>query len=279
YDLVRNLAGDTKYGQDGGITAASRQTHITGRASYEVSAKFKTTLVEYAAQVFETKPQQLKLTYEGDFIDLVREERIGTLQDLARLAEERDEKVYEHLHYVPPKTYRILPPEKRRELGISDSEYINYPAFCYGCQVIITEVDEETGHVDVLKVIAAHDVGKAIRPASVEGQIEGGVVMGLGYALTEEFIQEKGVVITDEFHKITTPRSTLPTEIQTILVDDPHPHGPFGAKGVGEGAYMPTAPAVVNSINNAIGVRIKSIPATKDKVLLGMIGKRQAKKD
>lgn len=276
YDLIRNLAGDTKYGQDGGITAASRQTHMTGQASYKVSTQFKTTLVEYAAKVYQVDPQKIKLTHEGDVIDLGREERIGNLQDLAKKAEERGEKVYEHLHYIPPKTYRIMPVEKRKDMGISDDEYINYPAFCFGCQVIISEVDEETGHVDVLKVIAAHDVGTAIRPASVEGQIEGGVVMGLGYALTEEFIQEKGVVISDEFHKITTPRSTLPTEIQTILVDDPHPHGPFGAKGVGEGAYMPTAPAVVNSINNAVGVRIKSIPATKDKVLAGIINKRNA---
>jgi CO/xanthine dehydrogenase Mo-binding subunit len=160
-------------------------------------------------------------------------------------------------------------------MGLSDDEYVNYPAFCYGCQVAVVEVDEETGNVDVLKMFAAHDVGTAIRPTSVEGQIEGGVVMGLGYALTEEFVEEEGRVVTDVLHKIATPRSTIPTDVKAIIVKDPHPQGPFGAKGVGEGAYMPTAPAVINAIDNAIGVRVKDLPATKDKVLLGYLAKGQ----
>lgn len=98
-------------------------------------------------------------------------------------------------------------------------------------------------------------------------------MLGLGYALTEEFVEEEGVIITDALHKIAIPRSTLPAEIVPILVEDPHPHGPFG-EGSGRGAYMPTAPAVINAISNAIGVRIKDLPATKDKVLLGLLNKK-----
>lgn len=274
YDLVDYLTGDTKYGQDGGVTAASRQTHITGRAAFEVSNQFKEKLFGYVTQVYGTDPNHLKLTADGQFIDLRREQLLGTLKDLAQVAAERGDELAVHYHYQPRKTYRILSAEQCEEAGLSQDEYINYPAFCYGCQVAIVEVDEETGHVDVLKVIAAHDIGKAIRLSSVEGQLEGAVSMGVGYALTEEFVQEEGRILTDTLYKIAVPRSTLPTEIDTIIVEDPHPSGPFGAKGVGEGAYMPTAPAVINAIDNAIGVRIKDIPATKDKILLGLLGRK-----
>ena len=270
YDLVKNFAGDTQLAPDGGITAASRQTHVTGRAVHNASETFKTRLLNYAAQVYDANPDRLRLTTDGNILDLGREESVGTLQELAEMAGKRDEPLKEYLHYEPPRTYRILSTDKRRQQNITDAEYINYPAFCFGCQIAIVEVDEETGRVDVLRVIAAHDVGRAIRPSSVEGQIEGGVAMGVGYALTEEFVQEKGKILSDEFHKITTPRSTLVTEYDTIIVENPHPHGPFGAKGVGECAYVPTAPAIINAIYDAVGVRVKSLPATKDKVLLGI---------
>ena len=94
--------------------------------------------------------------------------------------------------------------------------------------------------------------------------------MGLGYALTEEFIEENGKIITDSLYKLYAPRSTNPADVEAIVVEDPHPRGPFGAKGVGEGAYMPTAPAVINAIDNAIGVRITSIPATRDKLVAAL---------
>jgi aldehyde oxidoreductase len=275
YDMIRYITGDTQRGTDGGITAASRQTHITGQATFQVSGRFKASLLDYAAEAYQADPARLELTTDGQIIDLTREERAGDLRDLARIARERGDQLLVSHHYVPPPTYRILSVEQRKAKELGEDEYINYPAFCYGCQVAIVEVDEETGQVDVLKVIAAHDTGAPIRPTSVEGQIEGGVVMGLGYALSEEFVQESGIVLTDSLHKIATPRSTIPVEIKTIIVEDPHPHGPFGAKGVGEGAYMPTAPAVINAIDDAIGVRITSLPASRDKVLLGFLGKQQ----
>jgi CO/xanthine dehydrogenase Mo-binding subunit/xanthine dehydrogenase iron-sulfur cluster and FAD-binding subunit A len=273
YDLVDYLTGDTKLGQDGGVTAASRQTHITGRATLEVSNRFKERLFEYVAQVHGSDPDWLKLTEDGQFIDLRREQLLGNLKDLAGIAAERGDELAVHHHYQPGETYRILSAEQRKKMGLSQDEYINYPAFCYGCQVAIVEVDEESGHVDVLEVISAHDIGTPIRLSSVEGQLEGAVSMGVGYALTEEFVQEKGRILSDTLYKIAVPRSTLPTEVDTVVVEDPHPQGPFGAKGVGEGAYMPTAPAIINAIDNAIGVRIKDLPATKDKVLLGLLSK------
>jgi CO/xanthine dehydrogenase Mo-binding subunit len=267
YDLVQDITGDTQKATDGGVTAASRQTHITGQAALEVSGMLKETLLQYAAEVYRADPDRIQVTKDGELVDLVKEEEVGDLRDLARIAKERGDALRVVHHYVPQRTYRILNLEQRQAAKVDDEAYINYPAFCYGCQVAVVEVDEETGQVDVLKVIAAHDVGTAIRHTSVEGQIEGGVVMGLGYALTEEFIEEEGVILTDSLYKLTLPRSTNPADVEAIVVEDPHPRGPFGAKGVGEGAYMPTAPAVINAIDNAIGIRIKSIPATRDKIV------------
>jgi len=274
YQLVDYVAGDTGLSPDGGITAASRQTHITGRACYNASLGFKTELLKAASKVYELPTGQIGLTGEGGLEDTQRSVVFGTLVDLAQAVAEAGETVFFDLHYEPPKTYRILSPEQRQEMGISDAEYINYPTFCYGCQVAVVEVDEQTGHIDVLKIIAAHDVGTVIREKSAQGQIEGGVAMGLGYALTEDLVEEEGRVVSDTFHTIAVPRSTMPTEIETHLVEDPDPNGPFGAKGVGEGASMPTAPAVVNAIQNAMGVRIKNIPATKDKVLSAIQDKK-----
>jgi aldehyde oxidoreductase len=278
YDLVDYLTGDTLKGADGGVTAASRQTHITGQAALEVSQRLKGMLLDYAAQIFDADPARLALTEAGGVIDLEKEEEIGDLKTLGRVARERGDTLSMSHHFQPPPTYRILTVQQREARNLGEDDYINYPTFCYGCQVAIVEVDEETGQTDVLKMIAAHDVGAAIRPTSVEGQIEGGVAMGLGYALSEEFVQEEGIILTDSLYKLMTPRSTMPAEIKAIIVEDPHPRGPFGAKGVGEGAYMPTAPAVINAIASATGVRITSIPATRDKVLAGLL-ERQTEQD
>jgi len=269
YDLIEFLTGDTAQAQDGGITAASRQTFITGRATLEASQQFKAKLLDYAGRTYGVEPDHLMLTESGEFVDLESERLVGNLADLGRIAHQRCDPLSVVYHYQPAKTFRILSPQKRQEMGLREQEYINYPALCYMCHVAIVEVDEQTGHVNVLKLIAAHDVGKAIIPSAIEGQIQGGVVMGLGYALTEEFVQEKGWVISDELHKIAIPRSTLPTKIVPIIVEDPDPGGPFGAKGLAEAGAVATAPAVTNAIYDAMGVRVRNLPATKDKVLLG----------
>lgn len=271
YELVQHITGDTARGADGGITAASRQTFVTGRATQEAAQRFKERLLEYAAGAFGIAPGKVLLTAEGQFVDLERETAVGDLADLARFAQERGEQLSVSYHYTPPKTYRILSPEKRAEMGLGDDDYLNYLALCYMCQVAIVEVDEETGQVDVLKVIAAHDAGVVINRTAIEGQIEGAVFMGIGYALTEEFVQERGWILSDSLHKIALPRSTMPTEVVPIIVEDPDPQGPFGAKGLAEAGAVPTAPAVCNAIFDAVGVRIRELPATKDKVLLGLL--------
>jgi len=143
-------------------------------------------------------------------------------------------------------------------------------SYGYATQIALVEVDTEMGEVDVLKVWAAHDVGRAVNPEMILGQIGGGVHMGLGYALMEEFIQQEGQVRTRNFAEYQIPTALDMPEIVPIIVEVPDPSGPYGAKGVGEMTTLPTAPAILNAIYNAVGVRLERLPATAERVLMGM---------
>jgi CO/xanthine dehydrogenase Mo-binding subunit len=149
-----------------------------------------------------------------------------------------------------------------------------YAVFGFGAHMAEIEVDVELGTVSVLKVTAAHDVGRAINPTLIEGQIEGGVAQGLGMALMEEFFPGKG----ENLHDYLIPSAGDVPEIESILIEDPSPIGPFGAKGIGEQAVIPTAPAILNAIHDAIGVRIYKIPATPDRVRAAILAKAVAGK-
>ncbi len=142
-----------------------------------------------------------------------------------------------------------------------------WQAYVFGTQVAEVEVDTVTGEVQVLGIWAAHDVGRAINPRGVEGQIEGGVVQGLGQALMEDYKLDQGHTSTHGFAKYILPTSLDVPEITSIIVEDPDPESPLGAKGIGEPALVPTAPAIMNAIYDAIGVRITSLPATPEKIL------------
>ncbi len=150
-----------------------------------------------------------------------------------------------------------------------------WQAYVYGCQVAEVEVDTVTGEVQVLGIWAAHDVGRAINPRGVEGQIEGGVVQGLGQALMEDYKLEDGHTTTHGFAKYILPTSLDVPQINSILIEDPDPLSPLGAKGIGEPSLVPTAPAIMNAIYDAIGVRITSLPATPEKILAGLVAKRE----
>lgn len=145
-----------------------------------------------------------------------------------------------------------------------------WQAYVFGAQVAEVEVDTVTGEVQVLGVWAAHDVGRAINPRGVEGQIEGGVVQGLGQALMEDYQLEKGHTKTHGFAKYILPTSLDIPQINSILIEDRDPKSPLGAKGIGEPSLVPTAPAILNAIYDAIGVRIKSLPATPEKILAAL---------
>ncbi|MEC5291147.1 molybdopterin cofactor-binding domain-containing protein [Aurantimonas sp. C2-6-R+9] len=152
-----------------------------------------------------------------------------------------------------------------------------WQAYVFGCQVAEVEVDTLTGEVQVLGMWAVHDVGRAINPRGVEGQIEGGIVQGLGQALMEDYQLDKGHTTTHGFSKYILPTSLDIPQINTMLVEDRDPRSPLGAKGIGEPALVPTAPAIMNAIYDAIGVRITALPATPESILQGLEEKKSAK--
>jgi CO/xanthine dehydrogenase Mo-binding subunit len=144
-----------------------------------------------------------------------------------------------------------------------------YAVFGFGAHLAEIEVDVELGTVRVLKVTAAHDVGRAINPTLIEGQIEGGVAQGLGMALMEEFFPGKG----ENLHDYLIPSAGDVPPVESILIEAASSVGPFGAKGIGEQAVIPTAPAILNAIHDAVGVRIHKIPATPDRVRSAILAK------
>lgn len=150
-----------------------------------------------------------------------------------------------------------------RETGISNIS----AAPIFAAQAAEVEVDSKTGRVKVLRIVAAHDIGRAINPTAVEGQIEGAVAQGYGYALTEQYEYENGRVLNPNFLGYRIPRSNDIPEIVPILVEKIDSEGPFGAKGVGEPGSVPTAPAIANAVFDAIGIRINSLPITPEKIL------------
>jgi CO/xanthine dehydrogenase Mo-binding subunit len=146
-----------------------------------------------------------------------------------------------------------------------------FGTYVYATQIAEVDVDDETGEVTVLRIVAAHDCGRAVNPMLVEGQVQGGVSMGLGFALHEEMLFDaRGRQINPNLTNYIAPTSLDMPEIEVIIVETPDSTGPFGAKGVGEPTSVPTAAAVLNAIHDAVGVRLTSLPATPERVLAAL---------
>ena len=146
----------------------------------------------------------------------------------------------------------------------------------YGAQGIAIDVDIETGRIKILKVSAANDTGKTINPITCEGQIEGGVMMGIGHAIFEELIfNEQGEIINTSMLDYKIPSALDMVEINSMLVEEPHREGPYGAKGIGEIVTVPTSAAIANAIYDAVGIRIKDLPITPDKLLRALRNKEK----
>jgi CO/xanthine dehydrogenase Mo-binding subunit len=142
-----------------------------------------------------------------------------------------------------------------------------FPDFTFGSHAVEVEVDEDTGVLKVSKLVACYDAGRAINPLSVEGQIEGGAVYALGYGLSEEVVIREGKIQTPSFSEYLIPTSLDVPEITTIVLESGGGVGPFGAKGIGEPSVNSVAPAIANAVFDAVGVRIRDLPITSEKVI------------
>jgi CO/xanthine dehydrogenase Mo-binding subunit len=249
YDTIQIITADTFTTPNAGPTSASRVTYVTGMAMLKAARAMKKTLRFVAEQMLG----QTDLLFGDEKVySMSHPEKWVSFKALAKEAHLRGAPMVETAwHDI---TTKDVDPETAQ----GDA----YSAYAYATQLAEVEVDTETGKVEVLRMISATDVGKAINPLNVEGQIEGGVAMGLGYALTEEIKQEGGYLKTRNLGEYMLPTSLDVPPIETHIVEVPLPSGPYGAKGVGEPALIPTAPAILNAIANALDIRVTELPAS-----------------
>lgn len=248
---------------------ASRTTYVTGNAVRLAAANAKDVLFGIAAGMLGVNADQLeardrKIQVKGY---PARHLPIGTVAHQAQVV--RGEPPLGSASWNPP----TVPMDPETGQGKPFNTYV------YATQIAEVDVDDETGEVEVLRVVAAHDCGTPINPMLVEGQVQGGVSMGLGFALQEEILFDgAGRQVNPNLTNYIMPTSLDMPEVEVDIVESYDPTGPFGAKGVGEPTLVPTAAAILNAIHDAVGVRITSLPATSEKVLAAIKAKRaQAK--
>ena len=243
---------------------ASRTTFVAGNSARGAARKIKEQLLEVAAKSLGESPENLDIRDRTIFSknDPEKKSPLGKILRAAHYAAGGKMVMAEHF-YDPPN--ENLDKEFKGNLSVT---------YAYGTHGVEVEVDKETGQVKILKYIAAHDVGRAINPMLLEGQVYGGATMGIGYALTERLILQDGKVMNPNFldYKMLTAKDV--PNIETIVIETDDPSGPFGAKGIGEPGLVPTAPAIANAIYDAIGVRIKDLPITPEKVLAALKQKK-----
>jgi CO/xanthine dehydrogenase Mo-binding subunit len=266
-DLFRLDASDTEYCNDSGPTVASRTITIGGRATMMVAEKLDEKLKEVAATMLGCSEKEIE-SNDGTYYGKSKTQDSVTYSEVVARAYSQGSPLKEVATFTAPKCEYI--PET--------SQGTVYLQYTYGAVTAEVEVDTETGRVQVLKMVTAYDVGKAVNPISLEGQIEGGTIQGLGYALMEEMIHKDGVVVNPNLGDYYVPTSLDIPEIKNIIVEYPGHLGPYGAKAIGEPPIVLPAPAIVNAIDNAIGVRINEIPATPDRVLIGLRRTKETKR-
>jgi CO/xanthine dehydrogenase Mo-binding subunit len=249
-EQVSVLVMDTDLAPNGGPTTASRQTFVTGNASRYAAKTLRDQITASMAEKFDVRPEQIR--FENGIVHVNGNSL--TYADVYKEMTASGQKPIVRYEYEAPKT---------QPLGTGGDMHF---AFSFGVQAAEVEVNKLTGEVRVLKVISANDVGMAVNPLGLQGQVEGGVMMGLGNALTEEFIVENGYVVTDHLARYRVPGIMLTPEITSIIVEHPIASGPYGAKGVGEISSIPTTPAITNAIYNAVGVRVDKLPVDQEMI-------------
>lgn len=252
-------APDTDYCDDSGPTVASRTIAVGGRAAQLVADKMDRRLKEIAAMKLGCTAHEIETSNGSYYIRSESQQSISYLE-LVKYAYEHELELKEQDRFTAPKC----------EYNPETSQGTTYLQYTYGAVTAEVEVDIETGKVQVHKIVAAYDIGKAINPLSAKGQIEGGTLQGLGYAIMEEFLHENGRVLNPNLADYYIPTSMDVGEIQSIIVEHPGALGPYGAKVIGEPPVVLPAPAIVNAIYHAIGQRLTEIPATPDRVLRSM---------
>lgn len=244
-ELVAIKNNSTGIMKDSGTAAASRQTYNTGNAVLDTCKKLKDNMV---LAVKDERGLKIVDSSLPEIYKVMTNKKIPTRVD----------------GYFKATTSQV-------DLGTGQGN--PYWPYSFGAQRVTVEVDDETGKVDIIDIVALNDAGKIINPVLAEGQAHGGTAMGIGYAIMEEVELNKGDIKNKNFSDYIIPTSMDIPNIRSIFIEEDEETGPYGAKGLGEPSMIPTAPAIINAIYDAVGVRIYDLPATCDKVLLAINNK------
>jgi len=245
---------------------SSRVTLMCGMAAIQAAERLKAAIARAVAAKLETSPERL----------VFRDRKVGVLDDWERAVPFPNAvALAESMHGVLAFPGSYAPPKRAGKYkggGVGPS-----PCYSYSASVVELTVDAETGEIELHDVWIAHDIGRALNPLLVEGQVEGSVYMGIGEALMEAQVFRKGVHKTPSMLDYKSPTTLETPEIHTILVETDDPEGPFGAKEAGQGPLLPVIPAIANAVYDAVGVRIDEIPITPETILRALELGRQGK--
>jgi CO/xanthine dehydrogenase Mo-binding subunit len=263
-DEVHVISTDSQVTPLSGTVTATRALYMSGNAAKLASENVRRIIVEQAAEMLGAPPEDLEL----------RDKTVFSVKEPARklpLTEVIKRCLF--LGTVPQclATFKAPFTEPISSDVIKDPVF---PDFTFGAQAAEVEVDTETGEVRVLKWASAYDVGKAVNLNRVEGQMEGGAAQGLGFGLMEDYLETEGLPLTWNLHDYLIPTARDVPDIKTIVIESESGKGPFGAKGIGEPAISAAGPAVASAISNAIGVRVRHLPATAERVFFALQGKK-----
>ena len=249
YEDIRVVTGDTDVTLFDIGTHASRSTYVIGNAVVDAGRKVKKQVLELAAKKLKISADKLDVKEGQVYVKAEPDKNV-------RVAEIAHDAIYNYdltgTHIAATGSFQSGTHSPNFQAGFAE-----------------VEVDTETGVIKIIKYVVAHDIGRAINPQTVEGQLQGGATQGIGFALSEDFVVDKstGQTLSDSFATYKIPSTSDMPEIDVILVEEPVPSGPFGAKGVGEPGLINVAPSIANAVYDAIGIRIHSLPMSPEKLL------------
>ena len=247
---------ETDFHPESQTTTATRSTVIAGNAVKLAAVQVRETLDQWAAEIMGQHPKNIVLR-NGIYHNKLNVQQKVTLREIAGWA------VKDGRRQVGCGFWQVPKPVFDREKGQGRTHH----AFTLGTEIMEVEVDMDTGQVDVLKTVAAFDVGKAINPNLVEGQIEGGVVMGVGFGLMEEIVVKEGIIQNPNMTNYLVPTAVDAPQLISIIVEDPNLFGPYRSKGIGEPPVNPAAAALANAVADATGIRCFKLPLDPESVL------------
>lgn len=259
YQKIKLVGGDTDLCPDSGSESATRVTYFVGNAVRISSLKLRELIVREAAGISNLGRSRQFAIHDNAVISQDGSYRIPFSELIDSLRKRG----------ISPKCHGFFEPEYS-PISEETGEGIPYPTYGFGTLWAEVEVNTRTGQIDVINLVADYDLGKAIHPLNVTGQIEGGVVMGMGNALSEELIIKNGHVENCDFSTYLVPTFMDAPQIYPFYTEAEDPSGPYGAKGLAEHTTVGTAAAILNAVNDAIGIRFYEIPVTPEKVLMSL---------